>query len=83
MPSTAILNALKLTNLKTRINYRTIDVSGQAAPEKLDTCVFGPNNGGGIVGITNDTKRRPWLARLITAMNRAKRPGFESFNPWV
>ena len=31
------MSALKLASLKTRINYRTIDVSGQAAPEKLDT----------------------------------------------
>ena len=39
--------------------------------------VFGLYNRGGVVGITNDTKRRPWLSRLVTAMIRAERPGFE------
>ena len=72
-----VLSALKLASLKTRINYRTIDVSGQAAPKKLDTWVFGLYNRGGVVGTTKDTKRRPWLSRLITAMIRAERPGFE------
>ena len=72
-----VLSALKLASLKTRINYRTIDVSGQSAPKKLDTWVFGLYNSGGVVGITNDTKRRPWLSRLVTAMIRAEKPGFE------
>ena len=72
-----VMSTLKLASLKTRINYRTIDVSGQSAPKKLDTWVFGLYNRGGVVGITNDTKRRPWLSRLVTAMIRAERPGFE------
>ena len=72
-----VLGALKLASLKTRINNRTVDVSGQSAPKKLDTWVFGLYNRGGVVGITNDTKRRPWLSRLVTAMIRAERPGFE------
>ena len=72
-----VLGALRLASLKTRINYRTVDVSGQSAPKKLDTWVFGLYNRGGVVGITNDTKRRPWLSRLVTAMVRAERPGFE------
>ena len=61
-----VLNALKLASLKTRVNYRAIDVSGQAARKMLDTWVFGLYNRGGVVGITNDTKRRPWLSRLVT-----------------
>ena len=72
-----VLGALKLASLKTRINNRTVAVSGQSAPKKLDTWVFGLYNRGGVVGITNDTKRRPWLSRLVTAMIRAERPGFE------
>ena len=52
-----ILSALKLANLKSRINYRTIQVSGQAVPKKLATWVFGLHNRGGVVGVTNDTKR--------------------------
>ena len=72
-----VLGALKLASLKTRINNRTVDVSGQSAPKNLDTWVFGLYNRGGVVGITNDTKRRPWLSRLVTAMIRAERPGFE------
>ena len=72
-----VRNALKLASLKTRINYRTIDVLCLAAPKKLDTWVFGLYNRGGVVGITNDMKRRPWLSRLNTAMIRAERPGFE------
>ena len=71
-----VMSALKLASLKTRINYRTI-VSGQSAPKKLDTWVFGLYNRGGVVGITNDTKRRPWLSRLVTAVIRAEKPGFE------
>ena len=72
-----IMKALRLANLKTRFNARTIDVAGQPAPKRLDTWVFGLYNRGGIVGITNDTKRRPWSARLVTSMIREERPGVE------
>ena len=48
-----VMSALKLASLKTRINNRTVDVSGQSAPKKLDTWVFGLYNRGGVVGITN------------------------------
>ena len=75
-----VMSALRLASLKTRINNRTVNVSGQSAPKKLDTWFFGLYDRGGVVGITNDTKRpkrRPWLSRLVTAMIRAERPGFE------
>ena len=36
-----VMSALRLASLKTRINNRTVDVSGQSAPKKLDTWVFG------------------------------------------
>ena len=72
-----IMSALKLANLKTRVNYRTVEVSGQATLKKPDTWELGLCKRGVVVRITSDTKRRPWLARLIAAMIRAERPGVE------
>ena len=70
-----VLRATRASSLSRRKNYRSVGFADGSSDGRASNWIFGLFAHGGVTGITDVTKERPWLTKLIAGPLKKECPG--------